>query len=638
MYRVKIINNGEETIINEPTANEQAPHLLNLPFKESLNQAEELSFDIPSQNPGYSLIEGLITKVKVIDIRDNSVVFSGRVVPTKDSINDKVIMSVICEGAMNYLNDTQTRRWHLANQTPQQILQYLLDQHNAKVDDTRKIYLGTVEVTTEITVDTNYETTLNAIITKVRNILGGDIRVQERNNKLYLDYLTDQGSNNDVILRLLYNVKEFLRTYDPIDLITRGIVLGYGEGINQLDITSVNNGVEYIEDVAAKAKYGIIEGVITNKDIQNALTLKTYGQTVLNEKRQPAVSYEISSKDLSVLTEHSNDKYSLGDTIHTIIDVLKVDVYARVIERERDLLTNPWDPKLTISTRPITLTDQVIDLKQRNLTLENAPQGSTVIFPLQKAENADAAHPITFDLDIPEEAININKVYINLHGRKYRAYEKSVSAAQIVATSGPSSKLTSDSGGQSTQTSSSGGGSTQTSTSGGGATVTSDIANNYSGSWVPDPSTGGKQFVTFVYKDTDTGWDAIKLYQSDINHKHGVDVPVHTHNVSTPAHAHDVTVPNHSHGMDHTHSMTIPAQELSIEYGIYEGTYPKNVKIKVNNEDIGVSYGGGTDEIDEYNINITSKVTIGNNKIEITTEQNGRIEAIIYSQVFIQSK
>ncbi|MDF2802354.1 MAG: phage minor structural protein [Anaerocolumna sp.] len=662
-----IINNGEETIIHEPTANQLAPHLLSLPLKESLNQAEEFSFDIPYGNDGYNLIEGLISKVKIIDTRDDSVVCTGRVVPTKDSINDKVIMNVQCEGAMNYLNDTQTRRWHLSDKTPQEILQYLLDQHNSKVDDSRKIYLGTVEITTAITVDTNLETTLNAIVTKVRNILGGDIRVQERNNKLYLDYLTDQGANNEVVLRFLYNVQEFLRNYDPLDLITRGIPMGYGEGINQLDITSVNNGVEYIEDVAARNKYGIIEGVITNKDIQNALTLKTYGQTVLNEKKQPAVSYEISSKDLSVLTGHEHEKYDLGDTIHTIINVLNVDVYARVIERERDLLINPWDPKLTISTRPITLTDQIIDLKQRNLTLENAPQGNTCMFALTKAENADSTHPITFDLDIPEEAININKAYINLHGRKYRAYEKSVSLEQIVATSGPSSKTTSDSGGQSTQTSSSGGSSTQTSTAagqstqtssaGGSAVVTSNLSaglsNVFVNSWKDSPgvrdapSSLGQQYVPTTNNGStpsvDLWWFS---HTHDIDHTHKVSIPEHTHTVQTPSHTHNVNIPshthsveipNHSHGMDHTHEITIPAKELDIKYGIYEGTYPKNVKIKINGEDVGVSYSGDS-EIDEYNIDITSKVTTGNNKIEITTEQNGRIEAIVYSQIFIQSK
>lgn len=608
MYEVKIYNNGIEKLIHTPTANKEAPHILNLPFKESLSMPEQLSFSIPYGNPGYDLIEGLLTKVKVYDTRANTVIFSGRVIPFKDGMTSdgKFNKVVTCEGALAYLNDSHTRRWNFTNQTPQQILQYLLDRHNEKMDmdSSRKIYLGEVEVNQAITIDTNHETTLNAVITKVRNILGGDIRVQERNGVLYLDYFIAQGANNGVEIRLMHNLKEIIRENDPMDVITRGIVLGYGEGINQLGIESVNEGTEYIEDAEAVAKYGVIEGLITNKDIQNADTLKIYGQTVLNEKKQPRFSYEQTALDLSVLTGHENEKYELGDTLQTIVEVLNIDVYSRVIERDRDLLIDPWNPRLTISTRPIKLTDHIIDIKQRNMTLENAPQGSTCIFPLSKAENADATHPIEFDLDIPNEAVNINKVFINLHGRKFRANSKDTAA-----------------GGSSTATSSSGGGSTVTSSSGGDSTVSSENTTNWGSGWSYNIGTEEYELTAPVRTD-EFGSNAF-VPRSGIVHNHSVGIPSHTHNVSVQSHTHSVTIPTHVHEQD---------------YGIYEGTYPKNVKIKVNSVDIEVNYGDGTNAFDEYNIDITSRVSKGNNKIQITTEQNGRIDAIIYSQIFIQSK
>lgn len=614
MYRVVIINNGTQTTIHEPTANKQAPHVLSSNFKESLSLAEQFSCSIPYGNQGYNLVQGLTTKLKVIDTRDNTVTFSGRVLTTQEGMSDgKVTNDVVCEGAMNYLNDSQTRRWHFANQTPQQIIAYLLAQHNLKVDSERQIQVGTIEVTTAITIDTNYETTLNALITKLHNILGGDLRVQERNNVLYLDYLLAQGQNNEVKLEIGKNLRELIKAYDPTDLITRAIPMGYGEGINQLDITSVNNGIEYIEDSTAKAKYGVIEGVVTNKDIQNALTLKTYGQTVLNEKKQPKLTISTKATDRSVLSQYNLEKYNIGDTLHIIAGFMNVNVYARVTERTRDLINSPWNPDLTISTRPITLTNQIIDLKQRSLTLENAPQGNTCIFPLTKAENADASHPITFDLDIPSEAININRVYINLHGRKYRAYEKGLSAAAAQ-----------------TGTSGSGGGSEQTSSNGGGSTQTSEISSALSQknvsawrnfpSYVDDPGAMGQYYIPA----NDNKVDSFLL-----GHTHNID---HKHSIIIPDHKHSVTIP------DHDHSVTIPSHNHDIEYGIYESTQPKNTKISVNNEDIGVKYGDGSSDFDEYNIDITSKVATGNNKIVISTEQNGRIEATVYCQVFIQSK
>jgi phage minor structural protein len=425
MIKVCIYNNSNETIVHYPSAGKGIPHLLTLPLKESLSKPEQLSFIIPFNNPGYSLIEGLKTKVKVFDIRDNSIIFSGRALPIIDGMSSdgNFNKEVICEGTLAYLNDTHTRRWNYINQTPTQILTDILYQHNSKVDTSRQITLGTVQATQPITINTNFETSLNAIITKVRNVLGGDIRVREAEGVLYLDYLTEQGSNNGVEIKLGYNLKEILREYDPTDIVTRVIPLGYGEGINQLGIESVNSGVEYIQDATSVNKYGVIEGVATNKDIQNAATLKIWGQTVLGEKKQLKLSYRQTALDLSVLTGRENEKYELGDTIHTKVEVLNVDVLSRVIERERDLLSEPWNPRLTLSTRPITLTDQIVQLKQRNLTLENAPQGNTYIDTFGYAENIDLTHPFKLPVWLSPDIININRVRLHIDGQRYRAYE-----------------------------------------------------------------------------------------------------------------------------------------------------------------------------------------------------------------------
>jgi len=604
MYEVEIYNNGVKTVIHSINPSVKSPHLFNLPFKESLSKADELSFSIPSSNVGYSLIKGLTTKVKVIDTRDNSIVFTGRVLTTKDGMSSdgKFTNEVLCEGAMNYLNDSNTRRWNFTNQTPTQILTYLLNQHNSKADSSRQIQLGTIEVTQPITIDTNYETTLNTIITKLHNILGGDFRVRETSGILYLDYLIAQGTNNEVEIRIGHNLKEIIREYDPMDIITRAVPLGYGEGINQLGIESVNGGVDYIENSVSKAKYGIIEGCPPNKDIQNADTLKIWGQKVLEEKSQPRLTYSIGSLDLSVLLGHENEKYEAGDTLRTIVDFMNVNVYARVIERVRDLILKPWDPTLTISTRAITLTDQIVDLKQRNLTLENAPQGNTCIFAIPKAENADATHPITLDLDIPKETININRVYINLHGRKFRADSKGIG------------------GGGGTITTTEGGGAYQESSKIATQTTTVYMWRSPDGEVfsIPAPTIPGDTRIVLMPIEG-AEYHLLDRYQLDHQHNNEITIPA----IDIPDHPHDMILE------DHTHEQ---------EYGIYESTYPKNAKIKVNGVDLGVNYGDGTNEFDGYDIDITPHVNIGNNKIEITTEQNGRIEAIVYSQIFIQTK
>lgn len=623
MYRVVIINGIDKITVNEPTANKDAPRIMSGVYHPVLSQPDSFEFVLPIMNPGWGNIKGLNTKVKVINIEDNSILFTGRVLPYKDEQTDNGIFDgdYTCEGSLAYLNDTLTRRWNYTNQTPEQILTDLLSKHNEKMDTSRQIQLGIVEITTAITIDTNFETTLNAILTKLRNILGGDIRVQERNEILYLDYLKAQGTDNGVKIELDQNQSSISRQYDPSDVITRLIGHGYGEGINQLDITSENNGSEYVENSDAINEYGIIEGLYTNSEIQNAFTLLQATKTALEQNKQPAVVIDTSMVDRSVLAEYNFERFELGDTLNLLNNVLKLDVSARVTEIQFDILT-PWDKDIVISTRSITLTEQIIDLKQRTTSIENAPQGNTCLFALTKAENADATHPITFDLDVPPEAININKVYINLHGRKYRAYERGATSEDIIATSGASSKTTSDDGGSNTPTSSSGGNHRH-------------MMFDVSPTQIEDKDTLTGTFIASSDGNADN--TAVALMANLAVDDFSNNKPLYT-NTSSGNHSHTVEIPKHNHGMEHTHKITIPKQELSIEYGIYEGEYPKNVKVSVNGTDAGVKYGDGTTGIDEYNIDITSRINAGNNKIEITTDQNGRIEAIVYAQIFIQSK
>lgn len=77
MYRVIIINNGEEAIVNEPTANQDAPHITDGDYHSILSQPDSFDFTIPIMNPGWEKIKGLKTKIKVIDTRDKSTLFVG---------------------------------------------------------------------------------------------------------------------------------------------------------------------------------------------------------------------------------------------------------------------------------------------------------------------------------------------------------------------------------------------------------------------------------------------------------------------------------------------------------------------------------------------------------------------------------
>ncbi len=638
MYQVIIFNANVETIINYPSADETVPHLLALSLQEKLSLVNNLTFTIPFMNVGYNLIKSLSTKIKVTDINGNDI-FIGRVLNVGDEMNNGGIFSktVICEDALAYLIDSSTDQFTYQDQTPTQILTSLLSSHNTQVNDVSKtIHLGTIELTNLITVSVNYESTLNAIIKNLVNILGGDIRVRETSGLLYLDFLTDQGTNNNVKIELGRNQQSLLVNYDPTTVLTRIIPLGYGEGINQLNIKSVNSGLNYINDLTSQAEYGIITTAITNKDIQNASTLKIWGQTYLTQNSKPVMTVEAEMTDLSLI--NLDLPVSLGDTVEVDNSVMQFDIFARIIEKETDLLA-AYNPKLVIDTKPIRLSTQQISLVSRISSLENAPQGNTFITTLNACDNLDEVHSIIIPLWLSPDIIYVNRVMLHVESQKFRAYEKGMAAAaqQIVtSSSGGGSTATSSSGGASTPTSSSGGASTPTSSSGGSSNPTSTNSDNWGSGWAAKINEGN---VIVLYSNIDGTSTQQYIYQSSLAHNHSVSVPAHTHTVSISDHTHTVSVPTHSHTVDipnHTHTFTIPEHTHAIQYGIFEDTYTAGSKILID----GVAVADGANEGSSIDIDISEWIgTPGQTyALEVSSTQRGRVSVQVNIQAFIQSK
>ncbi len=92
---------------------------------------------------------------------------------------------------------------------------------------------------------------------------------------------------------------------------------------------------------------------------------------------------------------------------------------------------------------------------------------------------------------------------------------------------------------------------------------------------------------------------------------------------------------DHRHGMEHTHSISNHTHDII--YGIYEGTLPTNITIKINGTDRTSILGGGTGfNSDQSNLNITSYLSIGQwNTIELGSSRLGRLDATVFIQALM---
>lgn len=233
-------------------------------------------------------------------------------------------------------------------------------------------------------------------------------------------------------------------TEDDTSIATRIYPLGYGEGINQLTIKDVNNGIPYLEaDQATIDRYGIIERVLVDRSFEDAAALKAYAQTVMDAVSVPAYDRTFDVVDLYEITSQDIDQAEVGK----ICKLTKDGTIAFVTQTAR-ILDSPGDLTIELSTKTSSVVDTIADLADRVRIESVYAQGATQLYQHSKDANATATKGMVLSLYFPAEMKQINKVLLKLQLEKFRAYSQATESA-----------------GRTTQTSSAGGGTGSTSTS-----------------------------------------------------------------------------------------------------------------------------------------------------------------------------
>lgn len=386
MYQLSIFNSEMETIVHYPSSNQEDPHVKSLPLKEGISVVDTMSFTLYPNNQGYDKVFELTTKVKVVDLRDNTVRFTGRVLDVNNKMDSSGIVykDVTCEGALSFLNDTKLRGSTIYGETVTSFLSQMLSIHNSKVESGKQIQVGTVNVSGNVIHTCEFKTTLAEIIS-VQETIGGQIRVREVNDILYMDWV-QSFSSSILEVSLGINMKDMVISKDVTSLGTRIIPLG----ANNLTIESVNNGLDYIEDASAKALYGVIEKTVEYKDIEDASILITTCINDIQNHTQPLFILSSNALDLSFLTGNKAEQFVLGVNLHLLNRFMGVDATYMVVNVDLDLLS-PYNPNLTISQKPITLSTAINDLRkssiQNNGVYNNVQIGSSYGIRAVRSDN-----------------------------------------------------------------------------------------------------------------------------------------------------------------------------------------------------------------------------------------------------------
>lgn len=650
-------------------------------YEQQFNAIWTAAFSLPLND----LKDEEITAFDFLELFDNGKrIGMFRILP-KETVKNENTKTVTykCEHVLaTLLSDVLFRYHQLSNYTTRQVLEYLLNQQEIK-----HWRLGKCDFVRYFHYSWEHENTiLGPVFSVPKPFDEPHAWTWDDSIENYPWTLNLEKASNEITGEIRYrkNLKGIRKEEDPTDIITRIYPLGYGEGVNQLDITKVNpTKKEYIEAPQHIIdKYGIQKYIWVDRRFENVDALFSSGQALLNKKCIPKVSYSVESIDYELIDPYKIEKYEVGKLIQITDEELGIKVDVRLMKKSKsDVNGNPLNMSLVIGDPIEDLGTTQADLERRQKINETYSQGATNIDSHDYNDNCDPENPAVIKFFLPEDLVNINSLILTYETEEFRAYSRatkgggaivestSAGGAVVNSTSSGGGVVNStSSGGGSTQTSSSGGGSTQTSTSGGGGSFTSEagggavpsttqksFAEMHLMSGVPENSIGSENWGNHLHEVVINGDNFSHSHTVTVpSHKHQVNIPAHSHSVTIPAHTHSVTIPNHTHEINipnhtheinipnHTHTITLPDHTHDIQHGIYKlSEKPSRVTIKVDGNVVPV------DSTSAQNINLIPYLSKdGGGKIErnkwhevtITPDKLGRVNANIISRLFIQSR
>ena len=440
-------------------------------------------------------------------------------------------------------------------------------------------------------------------------------------------------------IRYAKNMTNIVKSQDASGIANRIYVLGYGEGVNQLTISSVNNGLPYVEDALSIEKYGLCSTILVDTRYEVAENLKAYAEQILRESAEPYNSYEIGAIDLHRLTGDAFSRFWPGEIVRVVDDEDGVNLRTRIVSVVKDdAQGDPGNVTVTLANKSKDIAGSISDLQSRALIGETYAQGATNQQVYNFSDNADATHPATMKIYIDESVVRINKMLLNIQFEPFRAFEKAIGGGGGQTTSSGGGSTTSSGGGSTT---SSGGGSTTS--SGGGQTSSATalessnvLPNETNGQAVHNHGLSSGAKLAIVDSSLKiVGYESFVWSGAHVHPAHTHRISDHTHRVDSHTHrvsAHTHTVPAHTHTVqNHTHA---------IQFGIYEGQRASRATIRVDGNVLPAQSGYDNIDIVAYlSKDDAGKIQRGTwHTIEVLPDTMSRIVGAVFSQTFCNSR
>lgn len=321
MYKIY----ADDKLLHAPHLIHEGCGVISPKLTVELNKAGSLEFTIPPNNILYDELKKLKTIITVYENDDE--LFRGRVLnDEKDFYKQK---KTYCEGELAFLLDS-TLRPYTGIYTPENILRKYIDDHNSRVEETKRFTVGKVDITASTFnqryENYNYPDTLSEIEEKLINGIGGYIKTRGSNGKRYIDWTQESGPDNSQVIEFginLLDLSEYITAENIYTIIIpTGATLEDEEGNptnTKLSIELLPDHRDYIEAPEAISLFGRIEHHENWPDVTSAGVLISYATDLLNKNIEMAVTLSLNAVDLHLLNVNT-ERLKLGDWV-TVISI-----------------------------------------------------------------------------------------------------------------------------------------------------------------------------------------------------------------------------------------------------------------------------------------------------------------------------
>lgn len=411
MYDVTITNGNVQRVIHDHRGASNVQKLPSGSIVDAVNSISSFSFTIYPRNAGFDQLNARTTQVRVRNTKRSRNDFVGRVLqvnPSMDS-NGMFMKQVVCEDRLGFLHDSvqpfaATRHYEGdASRTGlEEFIDVLLANHNAQVEEYKRIYRGTVTVdpfksSDEVTKGLNWETTYEAIQEKLLKSFGGFIVLRETAGVLYLDYLENVGTTRSTKIKVGRNMRSISKEIDPSGIITRLIPLGkkltvIGEDGNEVEteerltIASVNDGLDYIVAEEYEKQFGIRYGTVIFDDVTDPHNLMRKGIEYQTANNGLSTSHNVDALDLSQIGLDIDD-FVLYDRYPVENEGIGVDDILQIVKKTTNII-EPHNSSFEMGTIMKKLSDMIID-EMLNVGVTN---GKNSYLHVRYAEQSDGSN------------------------------------------------------------------------------------------------------------------------------------------------------------------------------------------------------------------------------------------------------